>query len=295
LWTQKRSSFTLDTCLIIKDKRVIWCHVTTILLEDNGATLGYTNLEDITARKEAEIELREANDRERLLEQRILQLTINVQEKERSRIAYDLHDSLGQMLFAIQLQLGGISIANPDKLDHNTLLFEQSKQLLSESINECRRISHNLIPTVLKDFGLEEAIKEICMQFSGRIEFKCELKGTKYDIPKHLKTTIYRIVQELATNIVKHSSATNALIRLKVSNPDIELQIEDNGKGLQYSEYKEDGIGIRSIKTKLHLLQGKLKIQSAPGDGTKVYITIPNKDVKVMNNDKEMHDNLALE
>ncbi|MEJ7559567.1 MAG: PAS domain-containing sensor histidine kinase [Pedobacter sp.] len=278
LWEKRKPSFSFDTCIIKKNKSVIWCHITSILLEADGNTLGYTILEDVTERKMLENDLKDATHRERLFGEQLLETTINTQEKERSRIAEDLHNSLGQLLYAVRLNLDHVKLGKEDQHKQNALNIKTTKDLLVACIKECRRISHDLMPAVLEDFGLKEAVQDICNQLGRTITFKCEFKGLENRLPKYLEIAIYRIIQELATNLVKHADATKASLKLGISEKSISVRVEDNGKGFNTSNIKEDdGIGIQSIKTKLHLLKGELEIDSTPGKGTIVSIRLPSK------------------
>jgi PAS domain S-box-containing protein len=277
LWTNQKPFFTIDTCLIKKNKSIIWCHITTILLEDNGKTLGYSILEDISGRKTMEHDLKKANERERQFEQQLLEMTINIQEKERARIAEDLHNSLGQLLYGVKLNLNDFKLDHSEFESQNVLTIKNIGNLLSECIQECRRISHDLMPSVLQDYGLRMAIEDICKQLSKTIDFTCEFSGPNDRLPKYMEKAIYRIVQELAMNLIKHADATKAYIKLGINEKNIVVRVEDNGKGFYTSNIIEnDGIGIQSIKTKLHLLKGELDIDSAPGKGTIINIRVPS-------------------
>ncbi|MBG6234047.1 signal transduction histidine kinase [Pedobacter sp. CAN_A7] len=278
LWTNRKPSFSIDTCIIKKNKSVIWCRINSILLEDNGETLGYTILEDISERKTMENDVKEANNRERQFQQQLLEMTINTQEKERARIAEDLHNSLGQLLYGVKLNLDHIKLDNSGLQKHIAITIESTKDLLVECIKESRRISHDLMPSVLKDFGLQVAIEDICTQLSRTINFKCDFKGLDTKLPNYLEKAIYRIVQELAMNLIKHADATKASLRLGIDQDDILVRVEDNGKGFNTSKIEiDEGIGIKSIKTKLHLLKGELDISSTPGKGTVISIRLPSK------------------
>jgi PAS domain S-box-containing protein len=133
LWTNQKPFFTIDTCLIKKNKSIIWCHITTILLEDNGKTLGYSILEDISGRKTMEHDLKKANERERQFEQQLLEMTINIQEKERARIAEDLHNSLGQLLYGVKLNLNDFKLDHSEFESQNVLTIKNIGNLLSVS------------------------------------------------------------------------------------------------------------------------------------------------------------------
>jgi PAS domain S-box-containing protein len=278
LWTNKKPCFVLETRIIKKNKSIIWCHVTSFLLEDNDETLGYTILEDISDRKNTENDLKEANVRELLFEQQLLELTINIQEKERARIAEDLHNSLGQLLYGVKINLDQLKLGTSDLQKENIKTINKSKDLLTECIKESRRISHDLMPSVLKDFGLKVAVEDICAQLSRTISFECVFTGVNHRLHKYLEKAIYRIVQELAMNLIRHANATKACLVLAVNKKDILIKIEDNGQGFNPLDIvKDEGIGIQSIKTKIHLLKGELDIASSPGKGTIINIRLPNE------------------
>ena len=275
LWANEKPSFSIDTCIIKKNKNIIWCHVTSILVICKGKKIGYTIIEDISKRKELEYNLQDSNGLEHLFQQQLLEVTINTQENERSRIAEDLHNSLGQLLYGVKLSLDRVEFENQDE---NASAIETSKNILSECIRESRRISYDLMPKVLEDFGLIEAIQEISRQLSGKIAFGYRFTGLRSRLPQYLEIAIYRIVQELTINIVKHANATKAGITLGIKKNDIKIRVEDNGTGFNVLEGREPGIGMRAIKNKLNLLKGNLDVSSMPGQGTIVNIQIPHKN-----------------
>jgi PAS domain S-box-containing protein len=276
LWTANKPSFSVDTCLVKKDKSYVWCHVTSILLKDNGETLGYTILENISERKVLERNLKEANNRELLLQQQLLEATIDAQENERLHIAEEVHNGLAQLLYGVKLGLDKINLENPEQQKENHLAFENAKNLLFDSIKECRRISYNLRPSVLEQFGLKAAIEDMCKQVSGTINFRFHLAGFHQRLPKLLEVAIYRIAQELTSNVIKHARATKASIKLILDKENIIITVEDNGIGFNILNIKDDCIGIRSIESRLHLLNGKINILSVPGAGTAITIHFPS-------------------
>ncbi|EOR96159.1 Sensory box histidine kinase [Arcticibacter svalbardensis MN12-7] len=275
LWSNKNPSFSIDTCIYKKDRNIVWCHITSILLTDRGETLGYTILEDVTERKVLENDLKEAASRESLFQQQLLEATIDTQEKERSRIAEDLHNGLGQILYGIKLSLDQVKFENAKQQMEGVLAIKKAKELISVCIKDTKRISHDLMPTILEDFGLKEAVQDICQQINGTITMNCRFSGLEDRLPKHVEIAIYRIIQELTTNIIKHANATKASLRVGVSRREIRIRVEDNGNGFNVSKSNEGSIGIRSIKSKLYLLKGKLEISSKPDTGTVIDIQLP--------------------
>ncbi|MDB5120685.1 MAG: Sensory box histidine kinase [Sphingobacteriales bacterium] len=281
LWTKKKTSFSLDTCILKKDNTFLWCHVTSILFQDHDETLGYTIIEDITERNELERYRKTITDQQLLLQKEITSATIKTQEEERRRIAERLHNSLGQLLYGVKLLLDKSKLKMLD-LQHDTYLnIQKANQLLSECIRESRRISHELTPTILQDFGLKDAIEEICQQLSGSVIFQLRYTGAQRLLNKNLEITLYRILQELMLNIVKHAEALQAKVIIEVSEKIIYVNVKDNGKGFEEIDMKSSkGIGLKTIKNSVHLFNGSLKIDSRPGEGSTITINLPTNELE---------------
>lgn len=273
LWTNERPSFSFDTCLIKKDGTSFWCHITTIIIEDNGDRLGYTILEDISERKELE-RLRELV-REQEHRQEIAEAILNTQEEERKRIAESLHNGLGQMLYGAKLSLSSLSSARDGNEREQAIRY--SEKLLDNCIHECRRISHDLTPAILEEYGLIEAVRDICQQMSGPVKFDCLIKGSHARTDRFMEVISYRIIQELMVNVIKHAGATHAVTKIEMARNGIHISVHDNGKGFDPSTVKAKGIGLQSIRSKVILLSGDLDISSAENAGTTVTIYIPKR------------------
>ena len=128
---------------------------------------------------------------------------------------------------------------------------------------------------ILEYFGLKEAIRDICHHIDGTINLNCQFSGLQDRLPKYVEIAIYRIIQELTTNIVKHAHASKATLRVGVSKSDVRIRIEDNGRGFNISKANDGSIGIRSIKSKIYLLKGKFEISSKPDTGTVIESRFP--------------------
>jgi len=151
-----------------------------------------------------------------------------------------------------------------------------TNKLLSDAIVETRRISHELMPTTLEEFGLKSAIDDICQQLSDEVKFKCTVSGLHMRLEKYLELAVYRTVQELMINVVKHANATIAEVNVTLSAKDIKIAVNDNGRGMEAADGKQkSGIGLASIRSKISLLNGKMKIDSDAKKGTTVRIVIP--------------------
>jgi PAS domain S-box-containing protein len=279
LWIANKHSFSIDTCIIKKDKTILWCRVTSILFKDNGETLGYTIIEDISERKTLELKLEEANFRELEFRQQLLESTIDAQELERLHFAEDLHNSLAQLLYGIKLNLDQIGLEGSEERKESSIAFKKAKDILSKCIKECRRISSELMPSALGYFGLKTAVEDICKQVkeSAKIDLNAHIYGLHKRLPKHLEIAIYRIVQELTTNVVKHAAATHASVSLFFKKNEVTIRIEDNGTGFNMAKVHDGSIRIRSVENKIHLLKGNLLISARPGGGTIINVQFSDK------------------
>jgi two-component system NarL family sensor kinase len=158
----------------------------------------------------------------------------------------------------------------------NAQAFERSMDMLDSSIKEMRRVAHNMMPEALVKFGLDTALKDFCNDInqSGVLKVKYQSIGLENaSIEQTAAITIYRIVQELINNTIKHAGANSALVQVAKNNNQITVTVEDNGKGFDTSILRiPAGIGWNNIRSRVEFLKGKLDIQSAPGEGTSVQI-----------------------
>lgn len=201
------------------------------------------------------------------------------EEQERSRLAKDLHDGLGGMLSGIKYSLNNMKgnlIMTPD----NALAFERSIDMLDSSIREMRRVSHNMMPEVLVKYGLDIALKEFCNEIdrSGVMHISYHsMWMEKITIDQTTAITLYRIVQELVNNAIKHSGGKNVLVQLHYATQEhlLTITVEDDGNGFDIANLKQQsGIGWSNIENRVQFLKGKLDIQSEANKGTSVLIEI---------------------
>lgn len=270
LWTIDMSSFHFEACLIKKNGEETWVSITSILIEDNGKMLGYTVLKDISNGRQERLQRISQEQEHR---QQIAEIILNTQEDERRRVAERLHNGLGQVLFAAKLSLSHLKCDQPE----NKPALKYTEKLLSDCIQECRRISHNLTPVLLEEFGLKKTVEDVCNQMSGAVIFTCKINGLAIRVEKFLEIAVYRIVQELMMNIVKHSEASQASIFIAEKDTAIQIRVMDNGKGFDERKRSREGFGLHTIRSKVNLLTGTIKISSAEGAGTTVNINIPKR------------------
>jgi len=221
--------------------------------------------------------------RNQLLQRTFSQQLIASQEKERKRIAAELHDSIGQRLVIINnLALFFLrsyrNIAAHD--EEASSIREISAEALS-AIEEARAISYNLRPFQLDRLGLTKAIEGIVRSVSraSSITFTSQIADVDDSFPEDMRINFYRIVQESLTNAIKHSHATDVSIRIEKDDSQVILSIHDNGSGFNIStnlgQSEIEGFGITGMAERAHLLGGRFDIHSVPGHGTVLTVTIP--------------------
>jgi len=267
----RESHDSLDNTLqlLLKDQVHTIRIKAVILRNDQGEPLKMLGIDlDISEVKRLE----EENLQMRLDQQKALLLGIlDAQEKERGRIAESLHNGVGQLLFATRLNFDQVAKLVPKEV------FQRADQLLNEAIQETRQVSHALVPVTLSEFGLAKSIQDLCRKYKKtRILIHCDVADLECRLEAHLELAIYRICQELLTNVTKHAEATSAEVLLMQENGEIVLKVRDNGKGMSSKPGKPTGIGLRTIEDRVNLLNGKFSIHTpATGVGTQVTIQIP--------------------
>jgi signal transduction histidine kinase len=200
------------------------------------------------------------------------------QEEERSRMARDLHDGLGGMLSGIKLTLGAMK-GNMVLTAENARLFSGALQKLDQTISEMRRVAHSMMPEALLRLGLGQALSDYCDGLSENSEaltINYQQFGMEERLPNDTEIVVYRIVQELLTNVLKHSEASEVLIQLMRQDNMLLLTVEDNGRGFDAAnilQYK--GSGLNNIQSRVSYLHGTMDIKSEPGKGSSFHIEIP--------------------
>lgn len=240
-----------------------------VLRNKQGAPLKMLGLDlDVSEVKRLE----EENLQMRLDQQKALLLGIlDAQEKERRRISESLHNGVGQLLFATKLNFNRVAALVPHDV------FKEANELLDEAIQETRRVSHELVPAMLSDYGLTKSLEDLCHQYSRTaLRVQCEVVGLENRLESYLEVAVYRICQELLTNVTKHAAATKAEILLVQEDGEITLKVRDNGKGISSESNTSTGIGLRTIRDRVNLLNGIFLLHApTTGVGTQVTIQIP--------------------
>jgi two-component system sensor histidine kinase DegS len=216
---------------------------------------------------------------EKLREERQKRLTamIDGQESERIRISRELHDGLGQYLLAIKVRLEEIGAHVSGKLNDDLSVING---MFVETIDEAKRISNNLMPLMLDELGIVTALNNLCNELSATTKIKIDF--VSFGIPDHINnkitTYIYRILQEALSNAVKYSSATEINVQLLGNKEQINLIVQDNGKGFIIdTSQKVKGNGLNNISERATILNGIFEIESKIGEGTILNVKIPLK------------------
>lgn len=202
---------------------------------------------------------------------------IEAEEKERKRIAGDLHDGVGQIMSAVKMNLSNFENKTQFKTEDDRLSFEKIIALVDESCKEVRSVSHNMMPNALLKSGLSSAVKEFVDKIDHSV-LKVNLysEGLNQRLDSNIETVLYRVIQECVNNVIKHSGANQLDISLIKDKDGIAATIEDNGKGFDPSMIgKSDGIGLKNIVTRIQYLKGTVDFDTSPGKGTLVAIHVP--------------------
>lgn len=213
------------------------------------------------------------------MQEKIIQSIIEGEDRERKRIARELHDGLGQYLVAANMNFQSIEKQVEQLPEKREKQFQTGLSHLKKALSETRTIAYNLMPKAIADYGLRTAIKNLIQDFRDSTDINFEFSHNKkeFDLSHRTETNIYRILQEITSNAVRHSECSNISITFNKHEDKLHLEIEDDGIGTKLKpEDEEKGLGLRSIKTRVNSLNGDLDIKSEPGEGMKVSITLPN-------------------
>lgn len=243
----------------------------TILTREDDKVSGILSLgEDVTDKT---ILLQRLSLQENIKRKELISAVLDTQEKERYDIAVELHDNVNQILTTCKLLLEQETYSgNRSPFVKNTSLYIQ------KAMDEIRSISHRLNPTELEDLGFEQAIYELVNKINlpHQLNLLVNINGQQYinSFPSSLSITIFRIVQEQLSNIIKYAEATNVEIKIHADEHSFDLEIKDNGKGFDLKKVKK-GIGIKNIYSRTELYSGTVYINTAPGDGCTLSVHLP--------------------
>jgi two-component system, NarL family, sensor kinase len=203
---------------------------------------------------------------------------IEAEERERIRIAKDLHDGVGQMVSALKLQMSSLETGVEFKSEEERNRYIDMIAFVDETVKEVRSVSHSMMPNALIRSGLSSAVREFVQRISSTDKLKVDLEivGLNDRLEQTTETVLFRVLQEIVSNIVKHANANHVTIQLIRHDHEITLMVEDNGKGFDTSKIQEfEGIGLKNLFSRVEFLNGTIHFDSNPGRGTTVTVDIP--------------------
>jgi signal transduction histidine kinase len=223
------------------------------------------------AEKKRQLEVREA----------YINATIQSQENERKRVAQDLHDGMGQLIAALSMFMSKLTPTAPT--EERMAVVEEAETILKDMHKEVRSVAFNLMPQTLIQHGLIAALQEMAYRLNESGKIKIEI--TSFQIPERMaevkEISLYRILQEWVTNIIKYAKATKVAINLVDNEDEISVTVEDNGVGFNVSALeKGNGNGWKNMQSRINLLKGSIEIDSRSGrSGTTLLLSIPKEEV----------------
>lgn len=272
--SEMRNSYRFDSVHVHHDGHYFPVNIDIINIRAIADEPEYriVNIRDVTEQKELETTLKRAREQLRSLSA----YQEHLLEEERKHIAREVHDELGQKLVAMQMGLSNLRLRYADDSALLGRVGELSV-LLEETIGVVRDVASNLRPAALT-LGLIQAIDWLAEDFSRRSGIACkfETNGVAVAFDEVDATTVFRVVQESLTNVIRHAAASKVDIVMKRERRQLHLLVHDNGKGFNPVAVREkEAFGLMGMRERLLALGGKLHIASAPGDGTTIMIDLP--------------------
>ena len=215
--------------------------------------------------------IRQLEEEKKLLAARFL---VEGQEEERKRIAQELHDGLGVLLSATKMQFSTIS----DKSPENKALIEKASKFLDQASGDVRKISHNMMPGLLTKLGLYEALEDLFDNLADTrgLNAQIEISGIKERLPENQEIMLYRIIQEMVNNTLKHADAKQIELQINVRQEWLDIRYSDDGKGFDVEEKQEQKtLGLQNILSRVKFLNGSVSIESSPAKGCVFIMQIP--------------------
>jgi signal transduction histidine kinase len=209
-------------------------------------------------------------------QQEVVYRTLDAVEDERKRVARDLHDEVGAALSAMRLLVGQLVQTSPPTAEISDLTT-RFKGVIDNTMDSVRRISNDLLPQGLHELGITYALEGLCESAMDLTDVTIELTvDVEIDLPARTNLIVYRLVQELLNNAIKHAEAKDIQLSLSRQNNQLTLLYTDDGKGFDYEQaYQKRSLGLKNIETRAQMLQGTVAFETQPGQGLRVTAVMP--------------------
>jgi signal transduction histidine kinase len=210
----------------------------------------------------------------------LFQSSIDAMEDERRRVSRDLHDEIGAALSVLRLQVGQMNIDKDFNPENTQNLIVDSKQLIDNTIENVRRISNDMLPSGLEEFGLKYAIEMLCdkVESASRLVINLNISGLER-MENRLELSLYRILQELLNNTLKHANATEVNIDFTTDNQQLTVTYQDNGQGFDSEKLSKRGLGLKNIESRASMIHGKLEYLTDLEKGMGIVLSIKGERI----------------
>lgn len=260
-----RTTYSCETVLKKQNGQdmVINCSVSTIFDRRQNIEKGYLIIaSDITEKKKQDSE--------------VLKLVVSTQEEERKRLAYDLHDSLGQELNAIKMYLDTLDYMGKTEPSYDAI-YKECKMMIEQSIGNIQNLSYNLMPKSLELVNLSYALSELCDKLGKLTPIQHNFDGKKLNLEKSTEIIIYRIFQEFINNTMKHARGATITLVIKKLKDEIQFTLRDDGPGFDITKI-DHGNGVRNIRSRLDAINADYQYTGTVGDGTLLQFTVTHEN-----------------
>jgi signal transduction histidine kinase len=253
----------------------IWETILTALIL--GAIIAGASVFRISALERESAEYQNATEHAEERLRHLSQQLVSSQEQERKALSRELHDEIGQLLTALRMELGNMERARGATSAEHDPHLDQAKKLAESTLRTTRDIAMGLRPAMLDVLGLGPALQWQAREFSRRYKtpIQLEVDGDLKHLPDQHRTHLYRIVQEGLTNCARHAHAKNIRVQLREADSQLAVDIEDDGVGFKHPDGVAYGLGLLGITERVRELCGHISIDSAPGKGTRISVTLP--------------------
>lgn len=254
---------------VTKNGKIVWLEWTSIYFPDKEIVFAIAK--DVTERKQIE---KETEEKYRVIKGLATHFKSRI-EKDRKDLAYELHEELAQLACVVKMDIDSITVSEPGLSAAGKRRIEHALVLSDLLVNTIRRISFSMSPNMLDDLGLNAVFEGQCREFSILNGIPCDFQSA-YDeahLTHEVKLDFFRICQESLTNVMYHAEANNVKISIEDIGDTIHLAIIDDGKGFEINQQKQTS-GLNSIRERVASINGQLTIQSEPGKGTRVCVSI---------------------